>query len=124
MTLLLCPDTVTVSYRLYILIRVRIASSPSDEADVVGPPLLLLLLLLMWLVSLLSEVVVIRWELLPPVGRVADGAAAAPAGRQESGFGRERGRRVVRVTDAAAAAAADDGHLGRQRGESCGKNVD
>ena len=77
--------------------------------------LLLLLRLMLWLVSLLG-VVVIRRELLPPVGRVADGAAAgapaaAGAGRQESGFGRERGRRVVRVTDAAA--AAGDGHLGR-----------
>ena len=71
---------------------------------------MLLLLLMLWLVALL-EVVVIRGELLPPVGRVADGAAPAPAGRQESGFGRERGRRVVRVTDAAA--AAGDGHLGR-----------
>ena len=77
-----------------------------------------MLLLLMRLVALMLRLlVVIRRDLLPSIGRMAN--EAAPARRQESGFGRERRRRLVRVPDAAAA----HGHLGRQRRESCGGNV-
>ena len=60
-------------------------------------------------------VVVLRRDLLAPVGRVADEAAAAR--REESGLGRERGRRLLQLL-VRPAAAATDGHLGWQRGES------
>ena len=66
-------------------------------------------------------VLVFRRDLLAPVGRVADGAAAAR--REEPGLGRERGRRLLLQLVRPAAAAATDGHLGRQRGESCGRNI-